>query len=145
MCNKHNWLKWFSFFPPSLPPFLPSLPFLPSSFFVFLGLYLRHMEVLRLGVESELHLPAYSAAAATLDLSHVCNPHCNSWQHWILNLLSKARDRTHDLMDTSVIQLSHNGNTLQWFSISWVWGKVDARTMTGNFKGTEELGFIFSL
>ena len=37
--------------------------------FFFLGLHLRHMDVPRLGVESELQLPAYTTATATLDLS----------------------------------------------------------------------------
>ena len=44
-------------------------------FFFFLiffpGLHLRHMEVSRLGVASELHLPAYTTATATLDPSHI--------------------------------------------------------------------------
>lgn len=33
--------------------------------FVFLALHLQHMEVHRLGVESELHLQAYATATAT--------------------------------------------------------------------------------
>ena len=32
------------------------------SFFSFLGLHLRHMEVPRLGIKSELQLPAYTTA-----------------------------------------------------------------------------------
>ena len=40
---------------------------------VFLRLYLQHMEVPRLGVESELQLLAHTAATATRDLSRVCN------------------------------------------------------------------------
>ena len=43
-----------------------SIFYLPTSFF-FLGLYLQHMEVPRLGVELELHLPAYATATATWD------------------------------------------------------------------------------
>ena len=35
--------------------------------FLFLGLYMRHMEVPRLGVKSELQLPAYAAATAMPD------------------------------------------------------------------------------
>ena len=35
-------------------------------------------------------LPAYAAATAMLDLSHVCNLHHSSQQHWILNPLNKA-------------------------------------------------------
>ena len=55
--------------------------FLSSSFFlggVFLGLHLRHMEVPRPGVESELQLPAYTTATAILDPGRVCDPHHSS-------------------------------------------------------------------
>ena len=52
-------------------------------------------------VESELQLPAYATAMATPDLSGVLDLHCSSWQHWILNPLSEARDQIHILMDTS--------------------------------------------
>ena len=45
---------------------------------LFLGLHLRHMAVLRLGVKLELQLPAYDTAAATQDLSRVCNLHHSS-------------------------------------------------------------------
>ena len=44
-------------------------------FWSFLGLYLRHMEVLRLGVELELQLQGYATVRATGDLGHVCNLH----------------------------------------------------------------------
>ena len=60
--------------------------------FVFLGLHQRHMEVPRLGVESEQQLPAYVIATAMPDPSHVCDLHYSSQQHWILNLLSEASD-----------------------------------------------------
>ena len=39
-------------------------------FFVFLGPYLRHMEVSRLGVELELQQPAYTTATATYTAAH---------------------------------------------------------------------------
>ena len=71
---------------------------------VFLGLHLRHMVVPRLGVQSELELPAYTTATATPDLSRVCDPHHSSWQRWILNPLSKARARTRNLMVSSQIR-----------------------------------------
>ena len=61
------------------------------------------MEVPRLGVKSELQLPAYITATATWDPSLVCDLHHSSRQHQILNLLSKARDRTCILLDTSQI------------------------------------------
>ena len=70
-------------------------------FLVLLGPHLQHMEVPRLGVNSEPQLPAYTTATATPDLSHVCNPHHSSRQCPILNPLSEAKDRTRVLMDTS--------------------------------------------
>ena len=71
------------------------------------------MEVPRLRVESVLQLPAYVTATATSEPSSLCDPHCSSWQHRILNPLSEARDRTHSLMDTSQVlnPLSHNWNS----------------------------------
>ena len=62
--------------------------------FSFLQPYLRHMEVPRQTVESELQLPAYTSATATPDPS-------------------EARDRTYILMDTSRVlnPRKHNGNS----------------------------------
>ena len=79
----------------------------------FLGPHLRHMEVPRLEVKSEMQLQAYSTATAMWNLSHVCKLHYNSQQHWILNPLSEATDLTHILIDTSQVcnPLSHNGNS----------------------------------
>ena len=48
----------------------------------------------------ELQLLAYTTATATQDPSRVCDLHHSLWQCWILNLLSKARDRTCILTDT---------------------------------------------
>ena len=72
-----------------------------------------HVVVPVLGVESELQLQAYATATATLYLSRIGNLHHCLWQCQILNPLSKARDQTHILMDTSQILnlLSHNGNS----------------------------------
>ena len=72
-------------------------------FFSFLGPHLRHVEVPRLGVKSELQLPADTTATATPDWSHVFDLHHSSWQCEILNPLSKARDRTRNLMVPSRI------------------------------------------
>ena len=69
--------------------------------FVFVGPNPRHMEVLSLGVESELQLMVYSTATATWDPSCVCSLHHSSRQYRILTTLSNARDRTHVIMDTS--------------------------------------------
>ena len=60
--------------------------------FVFLGPHPRHMEVPRLGVESEQQLLAYARATATPDPSHVCELHHSSRQCQTLNPLSEARD-----------------------------------------------------
>ena len=83
---------------------------------VFLQSHQRHVEVPRLGVKSELQLPAYTTATATRDLSRVCDLHHSSWQRQILNPLSGARDQT--LMDISRVGnlLSRNGNSPQPFS-----------------------------
>ena len=43
------------------------------------------MEVPRLGVQSELQLPAYTTATAKWDLSHICDLYHSSLQHCILN------------------------------------------------------------
>ena len=59
------------------------------------------MDVPRPGVELELQLLACATATAMWDLSRVCNIHCSSLQHWILNPLCEARDRTCILMDAS--------------------------------------------
>ena len=62
------------------------------------------MEVPRLGVESELKLPAYTTATATWDLSCVRDMYHSSLPRWILNPLSKARDQTQLLMDTNRVR-----------------------------------------
>ena len=82
-------------------------------FTLFLGPHLWHMEVPRLGIKSELPLPA-TTATATLDPRQICNLHISLGQCWILNPLSRARDLTCILMDTSQIlnPTSRNGNSL---------------------------------
>ena len=82
--------------------------FFLSFFFVFLGLHLWHMELPRLGIDLELQPPAYTRVTATQDPSHVCDlhhsVHHSSQQRQILNPLSKARDRTCNLMVPSRIR-----------------------------------------
>ena len=65
------------------------------------GPHLGHMEVPELGVELELLPLAYAIATAMPDPSRVCDLHHSSQQCWILNPLSKARDRTFIFMDAS--------------------------------------------
>ena len=84
-----------------LPAFLSFFFLFLSFFFVFLGLHQWHMEVPRLGVESELPLPAYTIATAMPDLSCIYHLHHSSWQSQILNPLSRDRDRIRILTNTS--------------------------------------------
>jgi len=66
----------------SFSSFFFFLNFLIYFYFIFclffLGLQLRHLEVPRLGVESELQLPGYTIAMR--DPSRICNLHHSSWQ-----------------------------------------------------------------
>ena len=56
--------------------------------FCFLGLHLRHMEVPRLGAESELQLPPYTTVTAMPDPSRICATYttalsnAGSLTHW---------------------------------------------------------------
>ena len=68
---------------------------------LLLGLQVQHMEVPRLGFESELQLPAYATATATQDPSHICNLHYSSWQWQIPDPLSEARNWTHIFLATN--------------------------------------------
>ena len=73
-------------------------------FFCFLWSHTQHMEVSRLGVELELQLLAYATATAMPDASRVCDLCHSSRQHWTLNPLSEAHDRTRNLMVPSWIR-----------------------------------------
>ena len=85
-CNSNFSLCQFNFF------IILFILFFCYSFFFPQGPHLWHMEVPRLGVQSELQLLAYTRATTAQDLSHVCNLHYSSQQCRILNPLSKARD-----------------------------------------------------
>ena len=89
---------------------------------IFLGLHPQHMGVPRLGIESELQQPAYTTATATGDPSCICDLHHRSWQCWILNLLSKARDWTFVLMDASQIRFHWATIGTPYFGILKTWG-----------------------
>ena len=56
--------------------------------FIFLGLHLYHVEVPRLGTESELHLPAYTTTTATQDSSRLFDLRQGVQQRQTLNPLS---------------------------------------------------------
>ena len=47
-------------------------------FILFLGLWVQHVEVLRLGVELELQLPVHTTATTVPDPNRICNLHCSS-------------------------------------------------------------------
>ena len=72
-------------------------------FFSFKGCTCCLWKFPRQGVESELQLPATAIAVAMWDPSCICNLHHSSWQYWILNPFSEARDGTRILMDTSQV------------------------------------------
>ena len=94
-------LKTFSLSPPVRSCKVPTV------MYPFFGVCLepcpRHMEVPRLGVQLELEPLAYTTATATRDPSHIFDLHHSSQQHWILNPLSEARDRTGNLIVPSWI------------------------------------------
>ena len=80
----------------------------------FLGPQSWPMEVPRLGIESELQLPAYTiATATTLDPNRICDLHHSSRQCRIHNPLSEDRARTCHLMVPSrdLFLLHHDGNS----------------------------------
>ena len=72
-------------------------------FLVFLRPHPWHIEVPRLGVELELQLLVCTTATSKPGPSRIFNLYHSSQQHQILNLLSKTRDRTCILMDTSQV------------------------------------------
>ena len=72
-------------------------------FFLFLSPHPLHMEVPRLGAESELWLPAYATPTAMWHRSRACNLHHRSRLRQMLNPLSGSRDQTCILMDTSQV------------------------------------------
>ena len=94
------------------------------------------MEVPRLGVQSELLPPASTTATATPGPSRVCDLHHSSWQRWILNPLSEARDRTCNLM----VPLSHDGNSMTFIFI--IMSPRDI--LSGGRVDDEKICFIFT-
>ena len=82
-------------------------------FFFFLVLPLWHMKVPRLMVELELQVLALTTATEIPVLSCICNLCFSFQQHQILNPVSKARDWTCILIDTSLLfnLLSYSWNS----------------------------------
>ena len=74
-------------------------------------MHVWHVEIPKLGAESEQQLPAYTTATATPDPRHIFDLCLSLQQGWILNPLNKgAKDGTGILIDTSWVlnPLSHN-------------------------------------
>ena len=69
----------------------------------FSGMHPWHMEFPRLGVESEVQLPAYTTTTETRIQTLVFDLYHSSLQRQILNPLSEVRDRTCILMDASPV------------------------------------------
>ena len=84
--------SFFFFFKLDVEGKFPNLLSFVCLFACFSGPHLQHTEVPRLGVESELQLPAYTTGTVRPDPSHVCDLHHSSWQPQILNSLIKTRD-----------------------------------------------------
>ena len=97
---------------------------------IWLHLHLRHMEVPRLGVASELQLP--TCATATMpDPRGIYDLHWSLWQCWVLKPLSKARDQTCILtvLCQALNLLSHSGNSPRDFILfqpAWATGCPDS-------------------
>ena len=69
--------------------------------FFFVFCLLRATPVAYGASQARRRVEAVAMTTATWYLSHVCNLHHSSWQCWILNPLSEARDRTRVLTDIS--------------------------------------------
>ena len=71
-----------------------------------------------------------TTAAATPDPSFIWDPYHSSQQRWILNPLSEARVRTHNLMDPSWVRwpLSHEGNSQELNFMMFVFFCLSFRT-----------------
>ena len=96
--RESNMIRLAMFLVVCLGFFLSFFPLCLSLFF-FLGPDPRHMEVPRLGFESELQLLACTTAMP--NSSHICNLHRSSQQRQILNPLNEARKWSCVLLDTS--------------------------------------------
>ena len=82
---------------PNRPPFSP-----------FLGPHLQHMEVSRLAVQRELRLLTYATATAISNpIQASAATYTTAHQRQILNPLSKARDRTYNLVVPSQIRFCY--------------------------------------
>ena len=97
-------------------------------FFFFLWPHLWHVEVPMLGSNWSYSCQSMATAAAMYDPSCIFDLRYSSRQHQICNPLSRDRDQTCILMDTSWVLnlLSHNGNFHIWiiFRCSFIYFTV---------------------
>ena len=107
------------------------------SFVFFLRSHMQHMEVPRLAVKSELHLPAYAIATATPDTSQVCNLHCSSQQNTESLPLREATDQTYVFMGTS--QFYYHWSTMGTPCIFFIHSSVN-----GYLDGFHVLAIVYS-
>ena len=68
---------------------------------IFLGPHAWYTEVPRLGVKSEVSLPAYTTAIAMQDPILICKLYHSFQKGWMFNPLSEAKDQTSILVDIS--------------------------------------------
>ena len=70
---------------------------------------------------------AVAYTTATQDLSCIFDLHCRSWQCQILNPLSKGRDQTQILMNTSRVlywEGTAGSSSLIFFLLKYIWFKI---------------------
>ena len=86
-------------------PLLFFFYFLFLFFFFLAGLLLQHMELPRLGSNWSCSYQPQPQPQPCQNwaMSLVCDLHHSSWQHWILNLLSEARDQIRTLLEHSQV------------------------------------------
>ena len=82
-----------------------------SKHFFFFLLFRAHLEVPRLGAESELQLPAYTTATATPDPSRICDLHYSSGQRRILYPLSEGLNLSPHGYQLDLFPFLHSGNS----------------------------------
>ena len=88
-------------------------------FFCSLGLHPQHMEVPRLGIKSELQLPAYTTAIATWDPSCIFDLYHSSWQRQISNHWQGQGLNPHPHgQQSDSFPLCHKGNSLFLLQLS---------------------------
>ena len=110
----------FGLQPLALRQEIPTFVFVSVFCFVFLGPHPWHMDIPRLGVESELQLLAYATARAMADLSHICNPHHCLQPCWIFLSTEQGQGlNLHPVYTGWILNpLIHNGNPRKFVTLT---------------------------